>query len=185
MKDNRGFSLVEVVIAIAIVAVVTAASSLTYSLISRANVEKGMQILESTMGKLQTECTSKSQPTYMYVYQDSSDEDYYMKISKNLYTSVSGIMSDSAEAERIESASVSVYFIASKSENGVSAGPHQVKGSTFVAVTYNKSDSSVMAYMNGTKKFPISAIQAYGSKKQAKVEIAYETGKVSYSATNI
>ncbi len=183
MRDNRGFSLVEVMVAIAIIGVLVGASTLSINMISRANVEKGMQLVESTMGKLQTECTSKSKPTYMYIYQDTSDKDYYMKLSKTLHTSVASVVSDGAEAEMIESSTVKMYYIVSETDNGVAGGPHIIEGNSFVAITYNKSDSSVIGYANGSKKITkLGAVEAYGSKRQARVDIAYETGKVAYSS---
>lgn len=185
MRDNKGFSLVELVVAIAIIGVLVGASALTINMVSRANVEKGMRLVESTMGKLQTECSSKSKPIYMYVYQDSSDSDYYIKVSKNLHTSVSDVMSDSAEAETIEASNVDVYYVTEKTENGVNGGPHKIEGNTFVAVTYNKSDSSVYGYANGSKKInTLFKFEAYGSKKVAIVEIAYETGKITIETRN-
>ena len=185
MRDNKGFSLVEIIVAIAIIGVVVGASTLTYSMVSRANVEKGMRSIESTMGKLQTECTSKSKPTYMYVYQDSSSSDYYIKVSKNLYTSVASIISDAAEAEMIEANSVGMYYVTENAENGVSAGSHKIEGNTFIAITYNKSDSSVVGYVNGAKKVStLMKLEAYGSKKVVTVDIAYETGKVMFESKN-
>lgn len=185
MRDNKGFSLVEVLVALAIIGVVVAASTLSINMITRANVEKGMRLVESTMGKLQTECTSKSKATYMYVYQDSSDSDFYIKVSKKLHTSVADIMSDSAEASRIETSGVDMYYTTATTENGVSAGPHDIKGNAFVAITYNKSDSSIIGYANGTNKVStLMRIEAYGASKVALVEMAYETGKVTFESKN-
>ena len=56
MKDNRGFSLVEIIVAIAIIGVLVGGSFVSINLIARTNVEKGIRVVESTMGKLQTEC---------------------------------------------------------------------------------------------------------------------------------
>lgn len=186
MKDNRGFSLVEIIVAIAIIGVLVGGSFVSINLIARTNVEKGIRVVESTMGKLQTECLSKSKPTYMYVYQDSDDGDYYVKVSKTLHTSVSSIMSDDAEAERIEISSVDMHYYVDKSENGYSAGPHKIENGNFIAVTYKKGDSSVVGYANGgTQLDSLFRIEALGADRYARVEISYETGKVTYDTSTI
>lgn len=181
MKDNRGFSLVEIMVAIAIIGVLIGASVLSINMVTRANVDKGMKLVTDGMSKLQTECLSKSKPTYMFIYQDSSDGDYYMKYSKTLHTSVSDIMSDSQEAEMIEDDNVVLYYIIEKQENGINS-INLISGNNFVAITYNKGDSSVIAYANGsTKLSTLIRIEAGAGDKEAYVNIAYETGKVNFS----
>ncbi len=188
MKDNKGFSLVEILVAIAIIGIVTAGSALSINMVSRANVDKGMQLVDSTMDKLKTECLSKAAPTYMYIYQDTTDEgddDYFMKVSKTLHTTVSGVIGDSAEAEQIEISNVDMYYATDVTESGVTAGNHSIRGNTFVAITYNKSDSSVVCFQNGSVRLKhLIRIEADGADKKAVVTIAYETGKHSFSSTN-
>ena len=182
MKDNKGFSLVEVMIAITIIGILVGASVLSINMVSRANVDKGMRLVTDGMSKLQTECLSKSKPTYMYIYQDSSDNDFYMKYSKTLHTTVSDIMGDSQEAERIETYKVKMWYITNKSENGIGAGNHNIGGSDFIAISYNKSDSSVVAYANGsTELSSLIRIEAISGDKDAFVNISFETGKVNFS----
>lgn len=176
MKDNRGFSLVELLIAVALIGIVTGASVLSINMISRANVDKGMRLVVDGMGKLQTECLSKSQPTYMYIYQDSDDGDYYMKFSKTLHTSVSAIMNDSQEAEMIESSKAQINVISARNGNST------IKDGNFIAIKYKKSDSSVVGYLNGTTEVKdLFRIDAHNGDKKAIVNISYETGKVNFS----
>ena len=186
MKDNRGFSLVEILVAIAVIGVLVGGGLISINLIARTNVEKGMRVVETTLGKLQTECLSKAKPTYMYIYQDNSDKDFYLKVSKTLHTSVSSIMGDSAEAERIEISSVEMFFYIEKGENSYGAGPHRIKDGNFIAVTYKKGDSSVVAYANGSTQLnSLFRLEALGSDRYARVDISYETGKITYEVSTI
>ena len=79
MKTNshKGMSLVELVIVIAIIAILSVGGVLAFNKLHFANTENAMQEIVSALDKLQVDSMSKSNPEYLYIYK--SDNSYYWK----------------------------------------------------------------------------------------------------------
>lgn len=174
MKDNKGFSLIEVIIVIAIFAIVTAGAGISVNMIQKANVSKGMREVDNGLDKLVNECLSKSAPTYMYIYQDE-DKDYYIKFSKDKYNNIAAVIADSGTKTFIEKNKTTLYW------ESKSSGSDAIYSNHFVYITFDKSTGSCVAYRaGGTRINDITAIKASRSGRAASVKIAYETGKHSF-----
>lgn len=80
MKDNnKGFSLIEVIITLAIMAVLTGMLGLSFNYIQHANTRAAAKTVDSTISKLRFDVMSKKEKPYLYLYQ--IDGNSYMKIA--------------------------------------------------------------------------------------------------------
>ena len=77
--DQKGFSLVEMIIVIAIIAIVASAALGLQGYVKLANSEKAAKTLEGALGKQQARAMSKAEKSYLYIYE--LDGTYYMCIS--------------------------------------------------------------------------------------------------------
>ncbi|MBE5863348.1 MAG: prepilin-type N-terminal cleavage/methylation domain-containing protein [Lachnospiraceae bacterium] len=80
-KDQNGFSLIELVVVIGIIAVLATFSLSMLGRLRSANAEKAVQTLSASIKKLQANSMSKAQKPYMYIYKVGNT--YYVRISTN------------------------------------------------------------------------------------------------------
>lgn len=78
-KNHKGFSLVELIVVIAIVSILAGISFSLLGHVKLANKEKAVQYVSMSLNKLQTRTMSKAEKQYLYVYRISGQ--YYTTIS--------------------------------------------------------------------------------------------------------
>ena len=78
-KNNKGFSLVEMIVTIAIIAILAGVSFSLLGHLKHANTEKTVQTLSMVLSKLQARTMSKTGKSYLYLYQ--IDGAYYVTVS--------------------------------------------------------------------------------------------------------
>ena len=79
MRDNRGVTLVELIVVITIIAVLTGGATMSLKYLSHANVDKVTERIDSSLSKLQAETISKAYPYgYLAIEWDVIDEAYKM-----------------------------------------------------------------------------------------------------------
>ena len=79
--DKEGFSLIELVITIAIMAIVVGGVALTLGLLRSADSQGAAQRLNSSLNDLKTQNMANAYSVYMNVYRH--DDNYYVKYTKN------------------------------------------------------------------------------------------------------
>lgn len=78
-KDHRGFSLVEMIVVIAILGILAGASVSLIGHIRVANHEKVVKSISSALSKQQAQTMSKQTKPYLYIYE--IDSQYYLCMS--------------------------------------------------------------------------------------------------------
>ncbi len=79
VKDNKGFTMVEIIIALAILALLSGLTIQTVSYISYGNSKKCVTEIDGMLDKVQMETMSKEHTPYLYLY--GTDKGYFMVIS--------------------------------------------------------------------------------------------------------
>lgn len=117
LHNNKGFTLIELIITLGILMIIATSAGIIISRISFADTIKATKSVASTMDKLRLETMTKAEKRYLYLY--TYNDSLYMKISKEPTPSLVGLDSDSAEKI---GGKISVFY----SENG---GVEEVLGS--------------------------------------------------------
>lgn len=78
-KNNKGFSMIELIIVIAILGILTGMSTLSINYLKLANTRSAAKKIDSTLSKLKIDTMSKNERPYLYVYNDGGK--YYMLYS--------------------------------------------------------------------------------------------------------
>jgi len=95
INKNKGFSLIEMIITIAILAIVTTGSLAISSRIKFADTMKAAKSVDYAMDKLRLETMSKDTKQYLYLY--IIDNAIYMKVSSEAISSAAGLDSNSGK----------------------------------------------------------------------------------------
>lgn len=82
-KNQRGFSLIETIIVIAMIAVLAGSSIAMVGHIRYANTKKVAEEVDNALSRLRLDTISLDDPQYLYIYQIKNDG-YYM-VQKNEY----------------------------------------------------------------------------------------------------
>ena len=78
MKTNRkkGFSMIELIVVVAIMGIFTALASIGFDYLKAGNVKSAAKTIDSTLTKLKLDTMSKEAKPYMCIYRDKND--YYI-----------------------------------------------------------------------------------------------------------
>lgn len=78
-NDQRGFSIVELVVVIAIVGILVGASVSLLGYLQYANNQKAVESVSDMLDRMRITSMSRQGPQYLYIYR--LDDGYYMKLS--------------------------------------------------------------------------------------------------------
>ena len=80
MKNNKGMTMIEVVVVMALIAIVTSGTVLSVSSLRRARVKKQFDVLQSQTINLREKTLTSSDLTAGAVYYDSAEGEYYFAV---------------------------------------------------------------------------------------------------------
>lgn len=128
-KDNRGFSLVEMIIVIAIAAILAGASATMVRQISFANTEKAAETIATTLDRERITAMSKAGNGYIYIYQ--LDDGYYMK-------TLHGVSLDAYDASFLDNSGHKICSNRIEIYKDSTSGT-KVEGSNIIRIHYTKT----------------------------------------------
>lgn len=151
-KDNKGFSLVEMIVVIAIAAILVGASATMIRQISLANTEKAAETIATTLDKERITAMSKAGTRYTYIYQ-LSDGCYMKTLDVSLDTFDGSLMDNNGI--KLCSNRVEIY---KDSTSGT-----KVEGSNIIRIHYTKtgvfaSDTNVFTGTNVEGKIVVTGV---------------------------
>ena len=102
MKKNRhkGFSMVELIIVIAIMGICSSLATIGFGYLQSGNVKSAARNIDATLTKLRLDTMKQTNQPTMYIYKKGSD--YYMYCTANTFNR------DSAAGQRIGNSNVSI-----------------------------------------------------------------------------
>lgn len=127
-EDNRGFSLVELIVVMAIVAILVGATVSLFRQITFANTEKAAETISANLEKARVTAMSKSGNNYIYIYK--LDDGYYMKSSS--------VLMDALDAAQLDKNGVKICNNNIKIYRGGASGT-LVDGSEVIRIRYTKT----------------------------------------------
>lgn len=167
-RKNKGFSLVELIVVIAIIGVMTAVGGYSLTAISSANAKECAKEIEAGLISTRTESYSKDIPT--------NDEEY-LGATVSFYKKTDGIyMEKSFESEekKIGGSKISLAY---KNASGV----YVDIGSDKITFSFNRSSGAFQKMrINGTSAFMCKGIQVSSGGKVHTVTCYEHTGKVKF-----
>lgn len=86
-RDQRGFSLVEVIVVIAIIGILAGASVSLFGHVRYANMEKALETVSNMLDRQRITSMSQKDIQYLYIYR--LDDGYYMKTTDSALTTYS------------------------------------------------------------------------------------------------
>jgi prepilin-type N-terminal cleavage/methylation domain-containing protein len=145
-KDNHGFTVIEVLVVIAIIVILTTGIALGLNSVTSANVNKATKTVDAQMKKLRFTTLSKEENYSLYIYKKGSF--YYCEIAptNTSYTNLkSGV--------KLGKKGMEVQY----SEVGNDSFK-TVNGSKYIEIAYNRSNGTFKNNENYTKiKFEAGA----------------------------
>jgi prepilin-type N-terminal cleavage/methylation domain-containing protein len=157
--NNRGMSLIEIIIALAMAAIFASSVVLYLGHLRAANTNKAAEQINTALNKLQVQTMSKAATPYLYIYQ-LSDGCYMKVLNANLTTFDSSNLDD--KGTKLGNNSIAVYM--DDSETGT-----KVEGNKFIKIVYTKASN----FGSGTN---VSKVVVKGSSTK-NIRLIKETGK--------
>lgn len=153
-KHSKGFTMIELIIVIAIIGIFTALSTISLNYLHAGNIKSSAQKVNRVLTELKMDTMSRENRSFMYIY--NKDDNYYMWCTTDDTFSML-----SAQGERIGNSSTRIVV----DGNELTSGNH-------VKIAFRKSNG---AFISGTPE-RIEFSKDDGSFKYV-VTLVVETGK--------
>lgn len=165
-RNQKGFSLIEIIIAIALVGILAGVSVSMINHVHYANTKKTVEAVDSALDKQQANTMSKVDKPYMYIYKLS--DGYYMKELTEELTAFDSTKLDN-NGTKISGNGTQIYF---ESESGT-----LLSGTKFIRICYKKSGIfNKDALGDGTKATNVDKIVVKGTGTYT-ITLVEATGK--------
>ena len=152
--SNAGFSLIEIIVVVLIIAIAAGAAIMSLSAALRANTTRAATELSSVISEARIEAMSRPVGSVeLRVYQSSSDGRFYADIVMKKTGKANAAGTSSSGPEKIiESKSVASGAVSlSASDSSAAAGRSaEIKGSSSAVIKFDKSSGRLSSFKVGT-----------------------------------
>lgn len=156
---NKGFSMIELIIVIAIIGIFSALATMGFGYLQSGNVKSAARNIDATLSKLKLDTMKQSNQPVMYIYKKGSD--YYMYCTANAF-SVPGV-GEAAVGQKIGNSNVSI------TATGGSGSPSSGNG---IQISFNKGSGTFKSNYDH-----IYVTHSDGGGITYDIEMIKETGK--------
>lgn len=134
-NNNKGYSMVEMIICVAIISVLGALGFLTMNIVYTAKANSAVNTFQTQFATLKTMTEAQDAKTAFRLFYDDTEEQYYIEYGT---WDGSAFTASTTKADVALSDRVAVYYKESSSTT------ESIVNTTGVIVQYNKSDGSVL-----------------------------------------
>lgn len=159
--DNSGFSLIELIIVIAIIAIMTAGGISAFGYLNLANASKCVARIDNGLTSLKSRNMSKTSSTYMHLYY--YDNDYYILFDDSPTFTPSG--ANYSDGEIVGNRNLKIFF----DTQDISGLP-----GTCVTIGVRRKDGAFLNTASPTSK--IKVVKASGDSAH-EITLVTSTGK--------
>ena len=162
--SNNGFTLIEVIIVIAIISIISTGAILTVSHIGYMNTEKTAKIINMEMETVRMATMTKSESYYLYLYK--IDGTLYMKTSTESMGNNAGLNESSGKKLAVN---CSVAYQLFEDEDTEPTGELSLSDGAFLQISFIRSSG---AFSSGYKYIKIT-----NGNHSSKIDSIKETGR--------
>lgn len=185
MKQNKGYSLIEIIVVIAIMMTLIGAGILQMSMVSGYRAKQCAKNIEAQLNKVQITNMSKKL-TEMVIYQDASDGAYYVKVTEN-----KGIIaSEKSTNKQVGKGSLLITYSMDAHDSDI----RTLEPGKEILIQFNRATGALVLERKDdtdpskTKKIGCHRIwmkQKGGNTKVYTITIHQETGKIEVEAGEV
>ena len=173
LKGNEGFTLVELLVVVAIMAILSTSLAVGLNRVSYANFQKAASQVYNEFNDCRSICMSHATPVYTYLYNKSGDIYIYSATEGHMnYTDVS------AKGRKIASAAVEVLYVDSAGDPDSDSSYTELTDGNMIEISF-KTNGSFKTSEPGTSTAFYKAIRIKKRNGSIKKDILMiqETGK--------
>ncbi len=168
MKDNRGYSLVEILIVIAILAVASLIGIMGWGAVWSSNVSSCANDLKSAVGKTRITTMGKDE-AILRIYKDASDDAYYKE--ETTYDLAGNVV-----VERPEKIGKSLLTLTYTMETPAGTNTFTIDGVNELRITFDRSSGAQREVTPGAGR--CTEINVNFGSRNSRVVLVPATGKV-------
>lgn len=177
-QSNSGFSLVELIVVVMVVAILATGATLSISMVYNSSVEQAAKKLNSTLAQARQEAMSladDSAEVYAKIYQDA-DSNWVVSIEKVIGGTAEAIL----QPKKLGNYKVDVGYgkYTDATEVAVTDAAYLTASGDAVYMFFKKSNGSVQGNLDGgATREKITDLYVKGASRMAHVIVVPETGR--------
>lgn len=156
-KDNHGFTVIEVLVVIAILVILTTSLGISITSVSRANVNSVTKTVDAQMKKLRFTTLSKENDYSLFIYKRGRNNYYEIAPTNTELTNLD-------KGIKLGKSGLKIQYSVVGNDTLKTVG-----GSDYIEIAYNRS--------NGTFKKDYNKIQFASGEKTKKIILVTSTGR--------
>lgn len=177
-NNNKGFSLMEMVVVISIMIILAGIASLSIATIFNTKAVQCAENLESTLNKVRINTMGRNE-VILRVYQDSTNNQFYAEIIT--YSGIGAARTRTTEEKMVGKSGIKVLYTTDESiVDPTDSGVVEITPGTDMLVSFDRSSGSVKTFQDdsGNTVNPVKTIWITRNDKVKKITLYEETGKI-------